>query len=218
MPDRNTHLGDDLVDLVLGHVDGQRRAEMAAHLLTCAPCRAEYDALSRSMADVVEAVPAVQPPVGFDAAVLRRLASEAPATTTRDQVTRRRRRRQWLAVAAALLALVVAGAVIAGRGDDEPAATVIPLRAVDGGHTTGTVSLGSPAGEPVLVVAVVDAPPDVSYTCRMHLRDGTSIDSEPWPATKRGAWIVDVPGSLDEIERIELVVTGTDHVWSAAML
>lgn len=217
MADRRTHLGDELVDLVLGQVDGRRRIELSAHLLACATCRAEYDALSRSMADVIEAVPPVQPPVGFDAAVLHRLTGSAPATRTRDLGTRRRR--QWLmAAAAAVLLLVAVGAVLATRGDDGRTATVVPLRAVDGGHTVGTVSLGSPAGDPVLVVAVVDAPPDVSYTCRMRMRDGSIVESDPWPATERGAWIVDVPRAPDELDRIELVVTGTDQVWSTAML
>jgi hypothetical protein len=50
----------------------------------------------------------------------------------------------------------------------------------------------------------------------MWLEDGTVVEAPPWPATERGAWIVDVPGPVDTLDRVELVATGSDHVWSSA--
>jgi predicted anti-sigma-YlaC factor YlaD len=210
------HPGDELVDLVLGHVDGRRRAELAAHLLECPACRQDYDELSRAVSDATTQVPPVQPPVGFDAAVLRTIAEAAPVATDTRRPSRRRR---WLAVAAAVLVLVAgAGVVFAyGRGAGDELATVVALRLDDGG-AVGTVSLGDVDGEPVMVVAITDAPAGVSYACRMHLRDGTVVESDPWPAVPEGAWIVDVPASGADVERVELVVSGTDHVWSSAEL
>jgi hypothetical protein len=219
------HGGDELVDLALGHVQGRRRAELTAHLLECAACRADYEALSTAVGDTVAAVPSVQPPVGFDAAVLERLAAESPSPGRTGRVTPRRRRRRphrrarptwWIAAAAAIV--LIAGAIlyVAGRDDGESLAAVVPLRVVESGETVGTVSVSEADGQAVLVVAVLGAPPDVSYTCRMWLEDGTVVEAPPWPATERGAWIVDVPGPVDTLDRVELVATGSDHVWSSA--
>ena len=63
----------DVVALVLGDVDGRRRAEMAAHVLRCPTCRREYDDAAAIVGDLLPAVPAVQPPLGFDEHVLRRM-------------------------------------------------------------------------------------------------------------------------------------------------
>ncbi len=210
------HPGDELVDLALGHVDGRRRAELAAHLLVCPSCRQEYDELSRAVSDATTQVPPVQPPVGFDAQVLRTIAEATPAATDARPAPRRRR---WLAVAAAVLVLAAGvGVVLAlGGGAGDELATVVPLR-LDDGDAVGTVSRLEVDGESVMVVALTDAPADVSYTCRMRLRDGTVVVSEPWPAVPHGAWIVDVPASAADVEQVELVVSGTDHVWSSARL
>lgn len=210
------HLGDELVDLALGHVDGQRRAAMTAHLLECPDCRREYDELSAGVNDLVTAAPGVQPPLGFDEQVLARLVGRRPSPT----VTRPRR---WWLAAAAVAALVTAGVlgVLAGRlGDGDAAETAVaPIRATSDGRTVGTASVSEVEGAPVLVVALVDAPAGVSYSCRMRLRDGTTVTTDPWPAVARGAWVVDVPGGdADQLERIELVVTDTDNVWSTATL
>jgi len=205
------HRGDELVDLALGHVDARRRAELTAHLLECPACRHDYDELSAAVADLTTAVPPVQPPVGFDAQVLPRLGAAAASRRTWD--------RRWLAVAAAALVLLAAaGAFLAVRARDDAAlATVVPLQLEDGAGV-GTVSLREVDGEPVMVVALTEAPEGVSYTCRTFLRDGTVVDSKPWPAVPDGAWIVEVPAGAADVERVELVVTGTDHVWSSARL
>lgn len=210
---------DELVTLALGHVDGRRRAALAMHVRGCETCRAEYEELALTIAEGLAAVPAVQPPVGFDAAVIARL------TAVRSGVGRARRtagRRLLAWVAAVVLVVAAAGAVLAAvavRGDD--AAAVAPLRRVDGGEAVGSVTRSEWAGAPVLIVAVLEAPEDVSYTCRMRLRDGTVVDSRPWPAVERGAWIVELPagaGGVDAIERVELLVTGTERIWSTATL
>src|SRR5829696_665591 len=138
------HRGGELVDLALGHVDARRRAELTAHLLECPACRHDYDELSAAVADLTTAVPPVQPPVGFDAQVLPRLGAAAASRRTWD--------RRWLAVAAA------AGAFLAVRARDDAAlATVVPLQLEDGAGV-GTVSLREVDGEPVMVVALTEAP------------------------------------------------------------
>jgi hypothetical protein len=206
------HLGDDVVDLVLGTVDTERRAALATHVLRCAACRREYDELAETVEQLLPAVPAAQPPLGFDERVLTALAAGRPSG--------RRGAPRWrrLAVAAAaLLAVVVpVGVWLAGRGDGGGVGTegaVATLR-LDDGAPVGTVSIAHVDDEPVMVVALVGAPPDVGYFCRTHLADGTVTDSPTWPPGN-GAWIVPLPPGA-EVTAVEVIPAGSDHVWSSA--
>jgi predicted anti-sigma-YlaC factor YlaD len=211
--DPGAHLGDAVVELVLGTVDADRRAVLAAHLLQCPACRREYDELAETVEALLPAVPAAQPPLGFDERVL------AALQPGRVSGGRRAPRWRWLAVAAAVLValLVPLGiwAVVRDDGVDggDVAGEVATLRLTDGAPV-GTVSIGDVAGEPVMVVALVAAPPDVGYFCRTHLADGTVTDSESWPSGN-GAWIVPLPDGA-EVTSVEVMPTGTDMVWSSA--
>src|SRR5687768_4085736 len=98
-PPHDTHLGDDVVGLVLGGLDADRRAVLATHLLRCAPCRSDYDEMATTVADLLPAVPGVQPPLGFDEHVLARLAANGRAGGAGPSP----RRWRWVAVAAAVL-------------------------------------------------------------------------------------------------------------------
>ena len=69
-------------------------------------------------------------------------------------------------------------------------------------------------GGAVAVVALVGAPADVSYYCRLHLADGSAVDSETWPAGN-GAWIVPLPAGAD-VTAIDVLPAGTDKIWSSA--
>ncbi|MCU1359767.1 MAG: hypothetical protein JWN99_1056, partial [Ilumatobacteraceae bacterium] len=54
------------------------------------------------------------------------------------------------------------------------------------------------------------------YRCRTTFSDGTVTESDPWP-DGYGAWIVPLPGSSNvDVRSVQLVVDGTDHVWSSA--
>ena len=78
------------------------------------------------------------------------------------------------------------------------------------------MSISDVDGERVMVVAIVTAPDGVSYLCRTTFADGTTTDSEAWPPGS-GAWIVALPASTTSpVETVDLVVDGTDHVWSSA--
>jgi hypothetical protein len=206
----------DVVALVLGDVEGQRRSEMAAHLLACASCRSEYDEAATTVAALLPAVPAVQPPLGFDEQVLGRLGQAT--TTTPGRGTRPRHGRAWLAGAAAAVAIAVGalGGWWATRVDDDAISDVSTLELTNGGGAVGTVSISDVDGAPLMVVALIGAPDDVSYLCRTTFADGTTADSEAWPPGN-GAWIVPLPpDGADAVRSVELVVDGTDHVWSTA--
>ena len=159
----------DAVALALGQVDGDRRAAMAAHILACAECRRDYDEAVGVVGELLPAVPAVQPEIGFDERVLARLGVERPPA----------RRRRWLAGLAAIAAAAVILAVVVGgwlvlRSDDADDA-VAALELSDGGAPVGTVSVSEVDGRRMMVVAIVDAPEDVSYTCRTTLSDGVTV-------------------------------------------
>jgi len=118
------HPGDALSDLLDGRLPAREAAEMRAHLVTCADCAAELDAV-RDARTSVRSLPAVEPPAGF----LERLLVELEAVD--DGPVRSRvaavlplRRRAALANAAAA---VVAGLfLVVTGGGGEPAVAVSP--------------------------------------------------------------------------------------------
>jgi anti-sigma factor RsiW len=212
--ERDEHLGDDVVELVLGTADGDRRARMAAHVLRCAACRHEYDELAATIEDILPAVPGVQPPLGFDERVLARTAAGRPPAPARQS----RRRWTWVAVAAAaLIALLVPlGIWVASRdGGARSTGDVAALRLTRDGTAVGSVSLSDIEGSPVMVVAIVGAPTDVSYYCRINFADGTTADSESWPAGN-GAWVVPLVPGGPSVSSVDVLPDGTEKVWSAA--
>jgi hypothetical protein len=213
---RDEHLGDDVVELVLGTVDGDRRARMAAHVLSCAACRHEYDELAATVEELVPAVPGVQPPLGFDQRVLARMAT---TRTGSQAVGRRRRSRRWTYVAvaaAALVALLVpVGIWVGSRDDGEVSGGNVATLLSRDGTAVGSVSLSDIEGSPVMVVAIVGAPDDVSYYCRINFADGTSADSESWPSGN-GAWIVPLDPGAPTVTSVDVLPNGTEKVWSAA--
>ena len=201
----------DVLSLVLGEVDSKERTEMATHVLRCSTCRREYDEMTAAVRELLPAVPAVQPPLGFDQNVLRRLGvSEASRRTTS--------RLGWLAVAAVAIVAVIAAVSwwSTTENQQESIGAVHALELVDGGDHVGTVSVGDVKGETVMVVALVSSPNGVSYRCRTTFADGSMSESEPWPSGS-GAWIVPLPASVDsQVDTVELVVDGTAQVWSSA--
>jgi hypothetical protein len=209
-PDEAGHLGDAVVELLLGTVDPDRRAVLAAHVLRCATCRRDYDELAETVEALLPGVPAVHPPLGFDERVLATL--RRPPTTAPS-----RRWGRLAAVAAALVALLVPFGVwlaVRDEGGETSDGALATLRLADGDAPVGTVSIADVGGERVMVVALVGAPADVGYFCRTHLADGTVTDSESWPAGN-GAWIVPLPAG-SEVTAVDVLPAGTDHVWSSA--
>jgi hypothetical protein len=212
-PPDDPHLGDAVVDLVLGDVDPGRRATMAAHLLRCSTCRREYDELAATVEDLLPGVPAVQPPLGFDERVLGRLAADGPTPAGPPL-----RRWRWAMTAAAVLvaALVPVGlwAVSRSDGTDVSAGSVATLHRTRDDAPVGTVSVTDVDGAAVMVVALVGAPEDVAYYCRTRFADGSSSDSESWPAGN-GAWVVPLPAAAD-VTAVEVIPAGTEKIWSSA--
>jgi hypothetical protein len=211
------HLGDDVIELVLGTVDGDRRARLAAHVLRCAECRRQYDELAATVQDLLPAAPAVQPPLGFDERVLASLAADSGNGAAVGGA--QRRRWPWIAAAALVIALLVpVGVWLASRSESAGSAGVVAtLHRTQDGSSVGTVSVSDVGGKTVMVVAITDAPPDVSYYCRIAFADGTMIESGSWPEGN-GAWIVPLSGGRAHVTSVAVLPHGTEKVWSTANL
>jgi len=216
----DAHPDDELVDLALGQVSGERRSALARHLLSCPRCRHEYDGLVASVEAVSTAVPPVQPPLGFDQRTLARMGvdeASAPRRGPRPAV-----RRWWLpaAAAAAVVALVVGvggGTWWAGRDDPTGGDRVAALTTGEG-RDVGTATVTEVDGAPVLVVGLTTGPAGATYTCRMRFADGSTLDTEPWSAAPGAGWLVPLPDDRGPLTTIELLPPDHEAAWSTADL
>jgi hypothetical protein len=105
-----------LPDLALGVLAGDQRAQVLDHLGACTSCEAETSELSATADELLKLTPKVDPPAGFESAVLARLAGPPL------QPARWRRSRVLVAAVAAAAVLIggVTGLLLATR-DHEPA-------------------------------------------------------------------------------------------------
>ena len=200
------HVGDDVVALVLGEVDGGGGRRWPPTSCGARRAGATSTRWPPTVGELLPGVPAVQPPPRVRRGVLGRLGLRQP---------RPRRRWPWVVAAAAAVDRARRPARLVGvspAGGDSP--DLATLHLTDGGAPTGTVSLSEVDGDPLMVVAIVDAPPGVSYFCRTVLADGTTVTSESWPSGD-GAWIVPLPAG-SEVATVQIIPAGTDYVWSSA--
>src|SRR4051812_4586661 len=130
-------------EVALDLLTGVERASALAHLEECQECRAEVESLASTADELLTLAPAVEPPAGFAAGVLRHLDELAAPRRVRPRRALPRRV-GILAAAAAVTIAIVAGVVSFGSS---PSAT----------HETATVRSG--AGIVVGVVSVSDAHP-----------------------------------------------------------
>lgn len=68
----------ELPELAVGSLAGRDRARVLAHLDQCPSCAAELESLSALADELVLLAPAVEPPVGFEVALLERLGVRSP--------------------------------------------------------------------------------------------------------------------------------------------
>lgn len=212
-----THLADDvLVALTLDDLDSDDRARALEHLRGCGVCRSGYEELRIAMDAVLPAAPVLEPGPGFDERVLSAMGM---SPTTAAAPAQQRRRRSWrLLPAAAALAMGLAlgtGVTWWATSDGPEVTTTIGTPLTDSeGAVVGAVSTASAAGEPVLVVAVSDAPDDGSYTCVVTLADQSTVDVGTWDG--EGTWVV-TEIDPDQAARIEMI-RDDGTVWSGADL
>ena len=204
-------------ELALGILEGSERGAALAHLDRCPTCRAEVDELAATVDALLVAAPEAEPPAGFEATVLTRLAEEqgraAPAP-------RRHLRAFALAAAACLLAGIGLGLAL-GRTDAGGAPTgelaTAPMITPEGDPIGQAVRSG---GDDALVfVAVPDwsgpaagASGD-SFTLRVELDDGATVERQTLALDPDGhSWAGATGIAGDDIAAVSLV-DADGQVW-----
>jgi hypothetical protein len=181
-----------LAEVATGAATGADRARVLRHLVGCAQCRQELEELARTADDLLPLVPEREPPAGFEAAVLARLAPATPETPAAAPA--RRRWRTWRLAAVQAAAVVVVAALGAGvvwwhtSPDRRLAAEYREALAVgDGSYLRAApVTAGSGAvvghlyayqGRPSWIyVTVTNAPAPGRYDVRLTAEDGRQWD------------------------------------------
>jgi len=97
---------DVAAELALGVLTGRERAEALAHLDQCDACRENVRQLTQTGEQLLELLPAAEPPLGFETRVMERIGlavPEPPRRKSRPRFTRR------MLMAAAVVAAIVGG-------------------------------------------------------------------------------------------------------------
>jgi hypothetical protein len=216
------HPADDLLlDLVLEELPEPEREQVIRHLSVCQHCRNEYDAFATAVDHALLTAPRIEPPPGFDRAVLEALGLTT-ASARRPIRTLRRRALLVAAAAAVVGAGVGAGATWAVLQADEQPQQALPMEpptplSTDDGREVGTVSRTRFNGQPVLVVQVTGGKVGKRYICQLQLANGEEQAAGDWVLrSEQGAtWLVPEP----ESRVVELrLLTDTGNVWSSARL
>jgi hypothetical protein len=222
-------LADVAAELALGVLTGRERAMALAHLDTCDACREEVRQLMETGEQLVELLPPVEPPAGFETRVLARLGLTAAPEPGKEPPGARphmvlprpgagtvRRRpgglRRTLAAAAMALAIVVAGLGGWRLGvGTAPAASSAP------GALT-SVALVSATRQSVGTVYLYSGPPRWLYmsvdveatsgpvTCQLIGADGKVRTLGSFRLTDGyGDWGSPDPGNIGDVQGARLV-------------
>ncbi len=209
----------DLPELALGILTGRERAQALAHVEGCPACQAEMERLSVAADSLLEVVPAVEPPLGFEVRLMDRLGVGRGATRP---VPARWRPRRSLVLAACLLLLVGVG-VGAGAGwlarsgprptvgasafGTEPGGHTETKSLVSGGQVLGTVMVYS-GRTSWLFMSLDDGSWSGKAICQVRLTDGRIVPLGTfWLNDGYGAWGVTIPPGTGPIETASVVTS-----------
>jgi hypothetical protein len=206
---------DELAELALGIMTGRERAQALAHVEGCPSCHAEMEQLSLAADSLLEVVPGIEPPLGFEVRLMERLGA---GRTARRLVRRHWRLRQSSLVLACLLLFVAVGAGTGWlvRGSQHPTIAPSAFGTEHGGklETASLVAAGHAVGEVVvysgrtswLSMSLDDGSWSGEATCEVRLADGTSVPLGTfWLEKGYGAWDVVLPPGTGPIELASVV-------------
>jgi hypothetical protein len=225
-------VGGLLPELAVGAVVGDERARALAHIGRCLGCHRELAEFAAAADAVLQLAPSVEPPPGFENAVLGRLGLHQPPTDAdrpaTSPVSRRRHARRLVAVVIAMVISLGAGAALAQwrtaedrRLADQYRHTLAvangrylkaaPLTWGDG-ERVGTTYLyqGNPSW---LLVTTTAAPSDGSYAILAFDRDGGAHRIGTCQVTGRtGTAGYELPLRVADVARIQLRSTTADTI------
>jgi predicted anti-sigma-YlaC factor YlaD len=171
----------------------EERAAMAAHVPRCPECRSEVDDYARLSDDLMEVIPAAEPPPGFD---LRVLESLHP---------RRRplRRRLMGAVGAALAAAAAVATVLTLTSGPHNLPEIKANLVVDGQAVGSVYTEGRP---PYLWMAVKHIGDSGTVSCQVVKADGKAVTLGSFDLVNgSGWWATPEPSGLGRIASARLV-------------
>jgi hypothetical protein len=224
---------DVAAELALGVLTGRERAAAIAHLDHCDACRANVRQLTMTGEGLLELLPTVEPPAGFETRVMERIGLATPAPSPAPRVSWAARlfpfgrkpagqpapsqprpvgrTRRMLAVAAVAVAVVAGGlgGWGLGNGTSSPAST--PLNSavlLSASHqTVGKIFLYQ--GSPRWLYMSVDMPSgNDTVLCQVVSRDGhvTTLGSFRL-ADGHGYWGSPASGAPGQLTGARLVTT-----------
>lgn len=180
-------------EVALDLLAGSERAEVLAHLETCAACRDEVADLSAVADALLEVAPLAGPPPGFEARVLVRIGAVPAAPSGGGS---------WRPTAvAAAVALVVGlggGIAVAGRGRDPAVRTARLVAAADGGPS-GRLAIFDDGR---MVCAFDDTRAGAAYTVEVVEAGNASTAGRFEAPGGAWSWTVDLPGDGDAVDRV----------------
>ena len=200
-----------VAELALGIAGGEERAHALAHIGSCPDCRADLEEMSSAADSLLLLAPQVEPPIGFEARVVQRVA-------------RPRRRVSWKAlVAAAALAAVastVTGGLVYGKGghDRYLAGQYDKLVKALGGKTLRAADLRALDGTVVGKVYAYDGKPSWLFLV-LQDREGSGqyeVQLEPVSGdaitlagltikSGRASWATTAAVQIDDLERVSIL-------------
>jgi hypothetical protein len=225
-----TEVRELLPEVAAGVAAGDERAKVLRHLGGCTECRRELAALATTADELLTLVPALEPPAGFESAVLNRItrSSESPRSVPLLAGSARQHPRRWprrvlrLAVTAALAVTIgvgLGGAVTMRATADDRRVAAACRETLDGGTLTGH-RLTSPEGETAgKVFTYPGVPPYVfvmvhfgvagSYDVGLITKDGSErVIGTMSVAWGIGSWTGPLDVGLDQIAEIRLAGAG----------
>ncbi len=211
---------EEIAELALGISTGRQRAQTLAHLEACPRCHAELEQLSMTADSLLEVVPRVEPPLGFEVRLMERLG----AGRTGWQPLRR----PWFArrpffVMACLVALLAVGVGVGtgwlARGAPQPAVSQSSFGTEPGGHAetasfvVGGRSVGSVTvywGKTTwLFMSLNDGSWSGQARCQVSLAGGKTVSLGTfWLDDGYGAWGVTLAPGIGRIHSASVLSGG----------
>jgi hypothetical protein len=193
---------DDGVDqLAVGALVEPERSALLAHAASCPACEARLNGLAGVADRLLLLAPEVEPPVGFEAGVLARLADGTPASDPATAPGRRWQpgRRVAAVAAVAAVALVVSGIALGRATQHGPAA----VEASSGGiFTPAGVGIGT-AGVyrrplPYVLLSFYAPPRGGPMSCELETAQGRRMVVGWWDyqGINGGVWAAGIDRSL----------------------
>lgn len=211
---------DELAELALGISTGRQRAQALAHVETCPGCHAEMEQLSLAADSLLEVVPGVEPPLGFEVRLMERLGA--------DRAARLLVRRPWLvrrsSLALACLLVLVAVGVGVGTGwllrggqqpgvarsafGTEPGGHIETASLVAGGRSIGNVTVYSGATS-WLYMSLDDGSWSGKASCQVRVAGGKTVPLGTfWLDNGYGAWGVTLAPGTGRVQTASVLSGG----------